>query len=106
MVFGGRWTCDTCGRTWDTAQIPPADVDGVLRDVKRYRLLALGPPIVLAAVLVPLAVFSGIQFAFLLFVLLLADALLVMPPLRRRATERVRTAAPRWDLKPDEPTVS
>jgi uncharacterized protein (DUF58 family) len=75
-----------------------------MRDVRRYRLLALGPPIALVAVLLPLAIFVGIRFAFLLFVLLLADALLVLPPLRRRATERLVAAAPQWKLRPEETT--
>jgi hypothetical protein len=104
--LGERWVCEECGRAWDTAQIPREDVDAVYRSVRRYRLLAVGPPVALAAVLIPLAAFVGLRFAYLLFVLLLAHALFVMPKLRRRATEQVRSDTPRWELRPEEPTVS
>ncbi len=41
--------------------------------MRRYRLLVLGPPLVLAAILIPLAAIKGLQFAFLLFVLVMAS---------------------------------
>lgn len=99
--LGERWRCDACGRTWDTAQIPSDDYERLLRGVRRYRLIVLGPPLLLAAILVPLTVLVGVQYAFLLFVLLMAHGLLVVPPVRRRATERILTMAPRWKLRPD-----
>ena len=99
VALGERWTCPTCSRTYDTAQIPKADLDDLLGAVKRYRLLALGPPVVAAAVLVPLAIFSGVQWAFLLFVTPRPRGRL--PHLRRRAERAVRESAPRWNLRPE-----
>ena len=99
--YGERWTCPTCGKTWDTSQIPREDYAQLMRSVRRYRLLAIGPPLALAAVLVPVAVFVGVQFAFLLFVLVLAYGLLVMPKVRERATEGVRANTRSWKLRPE-----
>jgi len=101
VAYGTRWTCEQCGRTYDTAAIPRGEYEELLRGVRRYRLLALGPPFLLAAVLVPLAIWGGFQYALLLFVLVLAHGLLVMPQLRRRATRRVHELAPRWKLRPE-----
>lgn len=101
VPYGARWRCETCGNEWDTGQIPRAEYDGLLRGVRRYRLLVLGPPLALAAVLVPLTIFSGSQYAFLLFVLVMTHALLVVPQLRRRATASVRERATRWSLRPE-----
>jgi hypothetical protein len=101
VALGERWTCPTCDRTYDTAQIPKADMDEMLGAVKRYRLLAVGPPVLAAAVLVPLAIFSGLQYAFLLFILTAAWGLMVLPHLRRRAERAVRDSAPRWNLRPE-----
>ena len=45
VAYGDRWTCPECGRTWDTSQIPAADYDVLLKGVRQYRLLVLGPPL-------------------------------------------------------------
>ena len=101
VTYGDRWTCPDCGKTWDTSQIPREEYDRLLTSMRRYRLFALGPPLVLSAILVPLAVLAGFQFAFLLFFLLLAYGLLVMPTLRTRATENVLRHRATWRLKPE-----
>jgi hypothetical protein len=101
LAYGERWTCPGCGKTWDTSQIPHEDYARLLRSVRTYRLITLGPPIALAAVLVPLSVFVGVQFAFLLFILLLAWGLLVMPQLRSRATASVLRHVKTWELSPE-----
>jgi hypothetical protein len=64
-------------------------------------MLVLGPPLALAAVLIPLAVLVDVRFAFLLFVLVLGFGVLVVPPLRQRASARVRGSTPRWTLRPE-----
>lgn len=99
--YGERWTCADCGRVWDTGQIPATDYQALVRGISRYRLLALGPPLTLAAVLIPLAVLVGIQFAFLLFVLVMAWGLLVVPQIRRRALRHLRESAKAWTLRPE-----
>ena len=91
VAYGERWTCPSCGRTWDTAQIPSEDYAELVRSVRRYRLLAVGPPLVLAIIV-------GIQFAFLLLVLVLAHGLFVMPKLREQATRSVRQSVSSWKL--------
>jgi hypothetical protein len=90
LAYGERWTCPTCGKTWNTAQIPRQEYDALLRHVRRYRLMVLVPPIVLAAILIPLGVLVDIRFA-----------LLVIPPLRRRASTHVLTQTPNWELRPE-----
>lgn len=101
VAYGDRWTCPDCGRTWDTNQIPAADYDVLLKGVRQYRLLVLGPPLVLAAILIPLAAIVGIQYAFLLFVLVMGYALLAVPQLRRLASKRMRESTKSWKLRPE-----
>ena len=100
--YGERWHCDTCGRTWDTRQIPEEEYAALLRSIRRYRLLTVGPPLLATAVLLPLAVLFGVRFAFLLFTTALAWGLFVVPQLRRRASRRVIENNPRWNLHPDD----
>lgn len=100
--YGQRWTCPTCGKTWDTSQIPSEDYAQLMRSVRRYRLLTIGPPLTFAAVLIPLAVLRGVQFALLLLVLVLMHALLVMPKVRERATASAMRNTRSWKLRPDQ----
>jgi Flp pilus assembly protein TadB len=102
-AYGKRWHCAECGRDWDTKQIPEEEYTALLRSVNRYRLLAVGPPLVAAAVLLPLAAVVGIQFAVLLFGLVTAWALFVVPQLRRRQARRILKGTPSWNLRPDQP---
>ena len=99
--FGEAWTCEKCGRTWDTAKVPREEYDAVIRSVRRYSLLTIGPPALMAAILVPAAVLVNISYAFLLFVLVMGWGLLVAPQIRRRARRRVFEALPTWKLKPE-----
>jgi len=99
--YGERWTCPACGKTWDTSQIPTEEYGQLLRSVRRYRLLALGPPVVLAAILLPLAILAGFQYGLLFFVLVFAYAVFVIPKLRERATETVRESTTSWNLSPE-----
>lgn len=101
VAYGDRWSCPECGKTWDTAQIPAGDYDVLVRGVSRYRWLVLGPPILIAVIMIPLAVLVGIQFAFLLFVLVMGWALLVVPQLRRRAASQMQNSTKRWKLRPE-----
>ncbi len=101
VAYGEKWHCDSCGRTWDTNQISQADYDAVVAPVRRYRLLVLGPPVVLAVILVPLSIYIGLQFAFLLFVLVMAHGLLVVPQIRKRTSAASRASATAWKLSPE-----
>lgn len=101
VPYGKRWHCEQCGKTWNTAQIPRADYDSLLAGVKRYRLLVLGPPVALVAVLMPLAILFRVQYAFLLFVLVMGHGLLVVPQIRRRASAQAIARAPTWKLSPE-----
>ena len=55
----------------------------------------------LAAILIPLSVVSGIQYAFLLFVLVMAYGLLAVPQIRRRSAAQMKESTKRWKLRPE-----
>ena len=102
-AYGERWRCESCGRTWDTTQIPAGEYATLLRSVRLYKVLIVGPPLLAAAVLVPLTIVAGIQFAVLLFVVTVVWRLFAVPEIRRRATRRVVEDNPKWQLRPDQP---
>jgi len=103
VAYGERWQCEKCGRVWDTAQIPADEYARLLQSIRRYKFLIVGPPLVAAVVLVPLALAVALQFAVLLFVLTIAWRIFAVPQIRRRATRRVVEGNPKWILQPEQP---
>jgi hypothetical protein len=100
VAYGERWQCETCGRSWNTQQIPAEEYDDLLRRVRRHKVEALGAVAVSAAVLVPLiAVVSG-RFLALVPLAMLLWILVFLPFWRRRYTSTARDA-PRWELHPE-----
>ena len=81
--------------------IPAQEYAKLVASVRRYRLFALGPPLVLAAIMIPLAIFYGLQFGLLLFVFVFAYAVFVIPKVRERATEAMRQSTRNWELVPE-----
>jgi hypothetical protein len=100
VPYGERWTCDRCGRRWNTQQIPAAEYEGLLRGMRRFRLEVLGFAVVAAAVLVPLIVFVNSSFIFLTPIAA-AFWLFLYLPFWRRKVRRAAHNAPRWELHPE-----
>src|SRR2546430_13015292 len=68
LAYGERWTCEGCGRRWDTNRIPAAEYWGIMREMRRYRLVAIGAALAL-----------GATFALLAF--LVSQRLLLLMPI-------------------------
>src|SRR6266516_3795025 len=50
VAYGERWTCEQCGRRWNTSQIPAEAYWGIMREMRRYRLTVVGVAVAIAAV--------------------------------------------------------
>jgi hypothetical protein len=99
VAYGDRWTCERCGRSWNTQQIPVEEYDGLLRRVRRHKIEAVAAAAVALAVFIPLIVVSA------RFILLLPPAMMiwlfVFLPYWRRRYRRTAVDAPRWQLHPE-----
>jgi hypothetical protein len=100
VAYGERWQCETCGRAWNTQQIPADEYDDLLRRVRRHKLEALGAAGVSAAVLIPLIVFVNAAFMAIVPLAMALWLFVFLPFWRRRYTETARDA-PRWELHPE-----
>ena len=98
VAYGDTWTCEECGRRWDTNQIPQADYEGLLRRVRRYRLEILSLAFVVLAVFIPLIVFVNQKFVFVAAVAAFGWMFIYMPFWRRRVRRAAREA-PTWNLR-------
>jgi len=100
VAYGERWRCESCGRTWNTQQIPAEDYELVLRRMRRLRLEALGVAIAIGAVAIPLIVLVSPTFIFVVPVIA-AVWLFIYVPRWRRKTRRAARNTPRWELHPE-----
>jgi Flp pilus assembly protein TadB len=100
VAYGDRWRCETCGRAWNTLQIPAEEYEGLLRRMRRHQLEALGMTALAAAVMVPLIVVVSSGF-ILLVPMVMAAWLFVFLPFWRRRYRRTARDAPRWQLHPE-----
>jgi hypothetical protein len=98
--YGARWRCAGCHRGWDTGQIPAAEYWGIMREMRRTRLVVMATAL---AVMIPVAVlvpFAGPRILLLLPVVLSFWFLFFMPRWRRQTREKVK-AMQRWQLHPE-----
>jgi hypothetical protein len=99
LAYGQTWQC-TCGRRWNTSQIPADEYWGIMREMRRFRLVAIGAALVLGVTFGLLA-FLVAQRLLLLFPIIMAGwYLLFMPRWRRRVRQRARNL-PSWQLRPE-----
>jgi Flp pilus assembly protein TadB len=100
VAYGDRWQCETCGRRWNTQQIPAEDYESLLRRVRRHKLEALATMAIGAGVLIPVIAFVDAR-AIVLVPLLMAGWLFVFLPFWRRRYHATAHSSPRWELHPE-----
>jgi hypothetical protein len=100
VAYGQRWQCETCGRSWNTQQIPAEEYEGLLRRVRRHKLEALGTVALGAAVMIPIIVFVDARVIFTVPLLMAVWLFGFLPYWRKRYHETARSS-PRWELHPE-----
>ena len=98
LPYGQKWECPACGVRWNTSQIPAEQYWGIMREMRRYRLVAMGVAVVIGMAGMLLSLLVGGQFLIPAFVLLGFWFVCFMPFWRRRVRSRARSL-PTWDLR-------
>jgi len=93
-------TCEGCGRRWDTNQIPATEYWGIMREMRRYRLVAIGAALALGVTFALLAFLVSQRLLLLMPIVMAGWYLLYMPRWRRRVRQRARSL-PDWQLHPE-----
>jgi Flp pilus assembly protein TadB len=100
VPYGEVWTCEGCGRRWNTGQIDAAEYEAILREMRRFRLSAIAAAVVCAIVFTVLALTVS-QALFLLLPLVLAVWYFWYMPFWRRKVRRRARSLPTWKLEPE-----
>jgi ABC-type transport system involved in cytochrome bd biosynthesis fused ATPase/permease subunit len=99
-AYGERWSCDRCGRTYDTAQIPEQDYASIRSLNSRYRAVAIAIVVAFALILLLVAVTGGfLQVLAGLGVILISWFLYIKPLVHRRHRRAVQSLTRRWQLQ-------
>jgi hypothetical protein len=100
VPYGETWTCERCGRVWDTRQIPAEEYFARLRRMRRFRAEPLALLALAVAVFVPLIVFIDSALIFVAGVVAFAFIIFYMPFWRRRVRRAIDNP-PKWELHPE-----
>jgi hypothetical protein len=100
LSYGETWTCERCGKRWNTQQIPLEEYQGLTRELRRLRFATIGLAVLVVAVLLPLVFFVNEALLFLVPILLAMGAIL-LGPLWKKRVRRLVAERPRWELHPE-----
>jgi hypothetical protein len=99
--YGDAWTCEQCGRRWDTNQIPREEYDVVRRTQLRYRALPVALGLLVAGLAIFFTLTGNVFSVFFLLPVALTGWFTLLRPVHRRRYRRAIANLPRWDLRPD-----
>jgi hypothetical protein len=100
VPYGETWSCETCGRRWNTGQIPEEQYWGIMREMRNYRLVVIAVAIGVTLVLGMLGLFVAESLLLLLPLMLMLWFIWFMPWWRRRIRRKARSL-PEWQLTPE-----
>jgi hypothetical protein len=100
LRYGERWQCPSCGRRWNTSQIPADEYRGLARDLRRYKFVAIGAALLVLVAYIPL-VFLVNEGLILTAPLLLAGLAIFAGPFWKKRVRRAIAERPRWQLHPE-----
>ena len=99
LAYGDRWTCETCGRRWNTEQIPAEEYRALERAILRYQRQSIAFAAVMLAIFAPLMVLVDVRLGITGMIIFFAWAFLLRPRQRRKLVQTATT--PSWQLSPE-----
>ena len=101
LGYGEDWTCESCGRRWNTNQIPAEQYEAIRRTQLRYRVLPVGFGLLVASTAIFFTLTGNIFSVFVLLPLSMLIWFYFLRPFHRRRYRRAVAELPRWELHPD-----
>jgi hypothetical protein len=101
VQYGERWTCEKCGRSWNTLRIPMEQYAEIRRTQLRYRRIPLVVSVI-SLICVVAFIVVGKPFAGLILVAFAATAWsMFVRPLHSRRYRKAIADLPSWKIEPD-----
>jgi hypothetical protein len=101
LHYGERWTCETCGRSWDTAKIPLDQYAAIRATQLRYRRAPIAVSVLALAAVIACIVVGKALGALLVVAILASTWSMFFRPLHRRRYRQALADLPTWQIEPD-----
>jgi hypothetical protein len=98
VPYGESWTCEECGRRWDTGQVPAEQYEAILERIHRFKIEAVRGAALIAGSCVLLSVALQPSILLLMPVALAIWYLWFLPRRRKKMREFARST-PTWNLR-------
>lgn len=101
LKYGERWTCETCGKTWNTNRIPLEQYAAVRATQLRYRRVPMLISIVALACIVAFVIVGKALAGLVIVALVVTAWSMFFRPLHRRKYRQALADLPSWKIKPE-----
>ena len=101
LKYGEDWTCESCGRRWDTNQIPAEQYQAIRSTQLRFRVLPVAYGLVVLALAMFFTLTGNIFSVFILLPLAVMFWFYFVRPFHRRRYRRAIAELPKWELRPE-----
>jgi hypothetical protein len=101
VEYGDSWTCEQCGRTWNTTQIPAEEYARIRQLQLRYRVVPVAMGLIVAAIAIFFSLTGNVFSVFFLLPVGLMTWFIVVRPVHRKRYRAAIANLPRWDLRPE-----
>jgi hypothetical protein len=101
LRYGERWTCETCGRSWDTARIPVDQYAAIRATQLRFRRVPIAISVLALAAVIACIVVGKALGGLLVVAILATTWSMFFRPLHRRRYREALAELPTWQIEPD-----
>jgi hypothetical protein len=103
LFYGERWTCPSCGRAYDSRQIPEEEYAQIRRLQLRYRAVPIALGVTVATLAIVFTLTGNIFGVFVLMPMALVVWFVFIRPTHRKRYRAAIAQLPRWDLRAEGP---
>jgi hypothetical protein len=101
LHYGEAWTCERCGKRWNTQQIPAEQYELIRRTQLRFRVLPVVFGLVVASAAAFFTLTGNVFSVFILMPLAMMTWFIFIRPAHRMRYRRAIAELPRWTLRPE-----
>jgi hypothetical protein len=101
LRYGERWTCATCGKTWNTTRIPIEQYVAIRATQLRYRRVPMAISVFALACVVACIVIGKALGGLLVVAILATTWSMFFRPLYRRRYRAALAELPTWKIEPE-----
>ncbi|MCL2419469.1 MAG: hypothetical protein FWD04_09265 [Conexibacteraceae bacterium] len=101
LHYGERWTCERCGKTWDTHRIPLEQYAAIRDTQMRYRRVPVAISAVSLACVVAFIILGKALGGLILVALVATTWNIFFRPMYKRRYQAALKELPSWKIKPE-----